>query len=292
VQPKALALLLVLVKHHARAVSTRELFEHLWPNEKVGHTSLAKAVYGARLVLGDTGACRTIQTVRGRGYRFTAPVHTREFADRPDLLVSRGPLSSEVRLAVAGRAIEGDDAAAVGKRVVPPVGHSVSRAAEIRLGDGFAVAERGDLFLALCKAPARRRRMQWLFDTADRFAERTPEGFLALIVVLSSSDPPDYPTIVEVVARLSRIRPYVRRQVNVAVGGGIWVRMVESAHAVMQRATRRPIGPYAVVSTLEAAIELIHEVRDARTPSAAEIRHDLQVLAGALDAPQEVRLEG
>jgi DNA-binding winged helix-turn-helix (wHTH) protein len=78
VQPKVLALILQLARNHNRAVTTGELFAALWPGLAVGETSLTRAVRGARLALGDSGASQAVvRTVRGQGYRFALPVRGR-----------------------------------------------------------------------------------------------------------------------------------------------------------------------------------------------------------------------
>ena len=71
VQPKALRLLFYLVAHRDRVVTSDELRLALWPNETVCAASLKRAVNAARRALGDSGhSQRSIQTVRGYGYRF------------------------------------------------------------------------------------------------------------------------------------------------------------------------------------------------------------------------------
>jgi DNA-binding winged helix-turn-helix (wHTH) protein len=78
VQPKVLALILYLAKNNDRALTTGELFAALWPGLAVGETSLTRAIRGARLALGDSGASQAVvRTVRGQGYRFALPVRGR-----------------------------------------------------------------------------------------------------------------------------------------------------------------------------------------------------------------------
>jgi DNA-binding winged helix-turn-helix (wHTH) protein len=75
VQPKVLRLLLLLVVERERVVSTDELFSALWPGERVGMTSIRRAVRGLRLALGQMGESQdTVRTVRGFGYQFGLPV--------------------------------------------------------------------------------------------------------------------------------------------------------------------------------------------------------------------------
>lgn len=73
--PKELALLRLLATSEGRVVSKHEILDRLWPDEDVGDASLTSCVHGLRAALGDRGRHgRYVETVHGRGYRFTAPV--------------------------------------------------------------------------------------------------------------------------------------------------------------------------------------------------------------------------
>ena len=77
---QALDVLIHLVRRRDRVVSKRELVEAIWAGAAVSDTSLPQAIVAIRRVLSDTGDdARFVQTVRGRGYRFVAPV--REIAE-------------------------------------------------------------------------------------------------------------------------------------------------------------------------------------------------------------------
>jgi DNA-binding winged helix-turn-helix (wHTH) protein len=76
VQPKVLRMLLHLVAERERAVTTQELFHVLWPGERVGTTSIRRAVFGVRRALGEHADSQcSVRTVRGFGYQFVLPVH-------------------------------------------------------------------------------------------------------------------------------------------------------------------------------------------------------------------------
>ena len=78
VQPKPLALLLYLARHHDRLVPRDELVGHLWPDVVVSDDALFHAVKMAREAVGDRGSRqRVIETVRGVGFRFVAPLAER-----------------------------------------------------------------------------------------------------------------------------------------------------------------------------------------------------------------------
>ena len=68
-------MLVYLIQHRDRVVLRQELFDHLWPNHFVSDASLEQCIAVVRRAVKDSGrAQRVIQTVRGRGYRFVAPI--------------------------------------------------------------------------------------------------------------------------------------------------------------------------------------------------------------------------
>ncbi len=80
VEPKVFDLLVYLIRHRDRVLSREELFQEVWEGREVSDTTLSNHVKNARKILGDSGELqKTIQTIRGRGYQFIAPVS--EIAD-------------------------------------------------------------------------------------------------------------------------------------------------------------------------------------------------------------------
>jgi DNA-binding winged helix-turn-helix (wHTH) protein/TolB-like protein len=74
-EPKVFDLLVYLLRHRDRVVTREELFKEVWDGREVSDATLSNHVKSARKVLGDSGELqKTIQTVRGRGYQFIAPV--------------------------------------------------------------------------------------------------------------------------------------------------------------------------------------------------------------------------
>jgi DNA-binding winged helix-turn-helix (wHTH) protein/tetratricopeptide (TPR) repeat protein len=74
-QPKVFDAIRYLVEHHDRVVRKEELLEALWPGEHVNETAVPWTISRARKALGQgPDAKDPIETVRGRGYRFTADV--------------------------------------------------------------------------------------------------------------------------------------------------------------------------------------------------------------------------
>lgn len=72
---KVFDLLLLLVESAGRLRTREELIEALWPNSIVGEQGLTTKVHALRKALGDEGSePNYVETVRGIGYRFVAPV--------------------------------------------------------------------------------------------------------------------------------------------------------------------------------------------------------------------------
>ncbi|MAI78475.1 MAG: hypothetical protein CL917_06025 [Deltaproteobacteria bacterium] len=69
-RPKLVELIHHLVKNHGQLVPRNELLQRLWPDVKVGETSLSTLINEAREQLGDSGARQElIRTEPKRGYR-------------------------------------------------------------------------------------------------------------------------------------------------------------------------------------------------------------------------------
>ena len=72
---KTFDLLLYLIDHRERVVGKEELLQELWPEQFIEESNLTQHVFLLRKALSrhDSGL-KIIETVPGRGYRFTAPV--------------------------------------------------------------------------------------------------------------------------------------------------------------------------------------------------------------------------
>jgi class 3 adenylate cyclase/DNA-binding winged helix-turn-helix (wHTH) protein/tetratricopeptide (TPR) repeat protein len=74
-EPRVFDVLVYLIEHRDRTVSTKELIEHVWPEQFITDAALARSIVAARRAIGDSGRLqRCIKTLRNRGYRFVAPV--------------------------------------------------------------------------------------------------------------------------------------------------------------------------------------------------------------------------
>jgi DNA-binding winged helix-turn-helix (wHTH) protein len=73
--PKVLDVLGYLVDQRGRLVTKQELLDALWPGSHVDEVAVPWTISHARRALGQRGGEKSpIETVHGRGYRFTAPV--------------------------------------------------------------------------------------------------------------------------------------------------------------------------------------------------------------------------
>jgi DNA-binding winged helix-turn-helix (wHTH) protein/tetratricopeptide (TPR) repeat protein len=76
-QPKVFELVAYLLEHRERVVNKHELLAALWPDVNVSESSLAWCVSQARKALDqDRGSRTPIETIHGRGYRFSLEVRT------------------------------------------------------------------------------------------------------------------------------------------------------------------------------------------------------------------------
>lgn len=102
-EPKCLALLILLVQERARAVPKDEILQSIWPDVFVTDASLSTAMRQVRQATGDTGDRQSvIKTVRGYGFRFVADV--REHRDiRGQVLEAGGSIETGGKTAKSGK---------------------------------------------------------------------------------------------------------------------------------------------------------------------------------------------
>lgn len=80
-RPKVFNVLRYLLEHHGRLVSKQELLDALWSGSHVDEVAIPWTISHARRALGQrSGDKQPIETVHGRGYRFTASVDVVERA--------------------------------------------------------------------------------------------------------------------------------------------------------------------------------------------------------------------
>ncbi len=87
-EPKAYQILVYLIQNSERLVTRDELLEHVWPEVYVHDSAVARRIQAVRQAVGDSSDTQQIlQTRRGHGYRFVAPVM--EEANTPGKLPSK-----------------------------------------------------------------------------------------------------------------------------------------------------------------------------------------------------------
>jgi len=157
--------------------------------------------------------------------------------------------------------------------------------------DGVAATVRGDTLSMLWKAPARVQRSRWAYDVADELSARSPNGILALMIILPTADPPDGPARAENAVRLQKLAPMVRRLVTVVIGDELWqsiVRTVVRAMFLAHDGSRRLV----LASTIDAGITRLVESAGPATPSHVDIDRDVTAMYAALDVAPPRRDDG
>src|ERR1700712_5193089 len=103
-EPKVFDVLRYLVEHNDRVATKRELLEALWPNEVVTEAVLPTNINALRRALGQQrGEKSPIETVHGRGYRFSMPVRRSGASSAP---ASMFPASASLRPAELREIVE------------------------------------------------------------------------------------------------------------------------------------------------------------------------------------------
>jgi len=103
-EPKAYALLCLLVENHDRVVSKDEMIAVVWGGRFISDAAVSTALKLVRRALGDDGATQEfVRTVHGRGHRFVAPVRIRAaaaVAGAPDVPRAKDPTGGQPTIAI------------------------------------------------------------------------------------------------------------------------------------------------------------------------------------------------
>ncbi|TFZ49132.1 HilA/EilA family virulence transcriptional regulator [Serratia proteamaculans] len=104
VPPKELAVLTLLLDAAGKLVGKDELLDKVWGASDVNEESLTRCIYALRRILLESKHCRYIDTVYGRGYRFSCPVAvvTERKVDIPRCSIAVLPFQNQSPLNVAG----------------------------------------------------------------------------------------------------------------------------------------------------------------------------------------------
>jgi DNA-binding winged helix-turn-helix (wHTH) protein len=73
-QPQPFDLLVYLIEHRERVVTTNEFLDRLWAHEFVQPGTVASAVARVRKAIADDSGIEAIRTYHRVGYRFVAPL--------------------------------------------------------------------------------------------------------------------------------------------------------------------------------------------------------------------------
>lgn len=94
VEPRVMAVLVVLARQAGRVVSREELLEEVWAGVVVNEDALTRCISELRKILdADSRSPSCVETIRGKGYRLIAPVHFgSQFVDQT--LVSSSSLAA------------------------------------------------------------------------------------------------------------------------------------------------------------------------------------------------------
>ncbi len=104
-QPKVFDVLRHLLEHRDRVVTKQELLDALWVGEHVNEGAVPWSISHARRALGqERGAKAPIETVHGRGYRFTSAVELLPQSTRPPEPLRSTPPSSPSSQPIANSA--------------------------------------------------------------------------------------------------------------------------------------------------------------------------------------------
>lgn len=147
--------------------------------------------------------------------------------------------------------------------------------APIQAKDGVALIERGDTILVLYQAPARLHRTRFVFDAADSLAARNPRGIVAMMVLLSTSHPPDAITRQENMVRLRKLEGAVRRLVAVPTGDGTFISLARSVLRSMALVAQTRIQ---IAHTVSEGIDSLLEAAGPETPNRGLLERDVRSL--------------
>lgn len=102
VEPQVFDLLRVLIERRERRVTKDELYEAVWQGRIVSEATLTSRIKAARQAIGDSGqAQQAIRTLRGRGFRFVAPVETDQSRAAEPPPAGAGSLPDDARPSIA-----------------------------------------------------------------------------------------------------------------------------------------------------------------------------------------------
>lgn len=142
-EPKAFRLLCLLVENNERVISKEEMIAAVWGGRFISDAAVSTALKAVRKAIGDDGNRQEfIQTIRGVGHRFVAPVRIRPgevsigaaapHAERPAAFDGRGEKPT-VAVLPFGRIGLPDDFASLGDAIPADIISSLARLRWLRV---------------------------------------------------------------------------------------------------------------------------------------------------------------
>ncbi len=135
-EPKAFAVLRLLVENHERVVSREEMIEVIWGGRFISDAAVSTALKFARKAVGDDGKRQAmIRTLHGLGHRFVAPVDRRVDATTAVQRVDPLPEQTDRKptIAVLAFAQGAGDAVQVGEGLADEIIASLARLRWLRV---------------------------------------------------------------------------------------------------------------------------------------------------------------
>lgn len=150
--------------------------------------------------------------------------------------------------------------------------------------EGIAAITRGDTMVSLWQSPAGVAQVRWHGERVERLMASTKDGFLLLMVLLSSSAPPAGAARTEANAIAKRIAQETRLTVALPVGGAVWASVIRT----VMRATFLLCGQskrLKVADSEESALDLLMEKASPLTPARERLSAMIDELYTALEIP-------
>jgi hypothetical protein len=157
----------------------------------------------------------------------------------------------------------------------------------VRLGDGLAACDVGDVLVLLWKSPPNLQRWAWNFAEIERLAFRHREGVIVLDLLLESSTAPDAVTRGRMQRDLRKLGLKLRRLVVVPLGNSLWTSLVRT----MVRALLLLSGQASrqvVVGTVAEGLAAVAKAGSAHTPSERVIEGAIGDLYRALGVEPKI----
>lgn len=155
---------------------------------------------------------------------------------------------------------------------------------DVDVHDGVALLRAGDVLLTLWTSAASASRIRWVHERAVDLIRQSPDGIVAVQLLLPSATPPGLGEVAEVRAGMREIGPHARRLIAVPLGGARWRSVVR---AVM-RAGVTLVGQAERIKIADSpaeALDLIAEVSSGATPTRPPLERALRALFVALGEP-------